>query len=149
MPLTVAEVLMSLDGVLYGSGANDYVARITGDGNGGPDLTTGWQPFTVNVGALGVGTHTITIGGYNNKKTYNDESTVVLIDDVVVTGSALNNPPVAEDDVYGVNEDQSLVIDASTGVQIHTLTPNDGPSGAGFGDTLAIDGNIAIVGAKE
>ncbi len=112
----LSQALLSIDGVLYGTTPNDYLAQIVGDGNSGPDLTTGWQPFTVNVGALGVGTHTITIGGYNNKKTYNDESTVVLIDDVVVTGSALNNPPVAEDDVYGVNEDQSLVIDASTGV---------------------------------
>jgi hypothetical protein len=30
------------------------------------------------------GTHTLTIGGFNNKKTYFDESTEIRIDDVVV-----------------------------------------------------------------
>jgi Ca2+-binding RTX toxin-like protein len=82
-----AEVMMSVDGVLYGSGANDYVARITGDGDGGPDLTTGWQSFTIDVGVLAAGTHSVVIGGYANKKTFNDEFAEVLIDDVTITDS--------------------------------------------------------------
>ena len=37
------EVLVSLDGVLLGVGANDYVARLVGDGPGtGSDSSTGW-----------------------------------------------------------------------------------------------------------
>ncbi len=80
-----SQVLVSVDGTLYGSGGNDYVAQITGDGNGGPALTTGWQTFTVDIGTLSPGTHTITLGGYNNKKTFNNESTDIRFDDVQLT----------------------------------------------------------------
>ena len=80
-----SQVLVSIDGTLYGSGGNDYVAQITGDGNGGPALTTGWQTFTVDIGTLSPGTHTITLGGYNNKKTFNNESTDIRFDDVQLT----------------------------------------------------------------
>lgn len=80
-----SEVLVSIDGGLIGSGGNDYVARITGNGEGGPDITTGWLQFSVNTGVLAAGTHTIIIGGYNNKKTWINESTEVLIDDVLVS----------------------------------------------------------------
>jgi glucose/arabinose dehydrogenase len=79
-----SEVLVSLDGVLVGSGGADYVVRIVGDGNGGSEQTTGWQTFQVNLGILSAGTRALTIGGYNNKKTASDESTEVLIDNVVV-----------------------------------------------------------------
>ncbi len=80
-----SEVLVSIDGGLIGSGGNDYVARIAGNGERGPEITTGWQQFSVNTGVLSAGTHTITIGGYNNKKTWINESTEVLIDDVLVS----------------------------------------------------------------
>ena len=79
------EVLVTVDSQQPGSGGNDYVARITGNGNGGADDTTGWQTFTVNLGTLSAGSHTLTLGGYNNKKTYNDENSEILIDNVSVT----------------------------------------------------------------
>jgi Ca2+-binding RTX toxin-like protein len=82
-----AEVMLSVNGVLYGSGANDYIQRITGDGDGGPDQTTGWQYFTVDVGTLAAGTHSVIIGGYANKKTFNDEFAEILIDEVTITDS--------------------------------------------------------------
>lgn len=61
---------------------NDYVVEVAGNGNGGPPTTTGWQLFQVSLGTLSAGNHTLIVGGYNNKKTYNNESTEVLIDDV-------------------------------------------------------------------
>ena len=79
-----SQMLMSVDGVLRGRGANDYVDQIAGDGNGGSEIATGWQTFEVNLGTLSAGTHALIVGGYNNKKTYTDESTQVLIDDVLV-----------------------------------------------------------------
>ena len=78
------QALVSVDGTLYGEGANDYVYQITGNGNGGSPDTSGWRLFTVNLGILSAGSHTLVIGGYNNKKTFNDESVEVLIDDVLV-----------------------------------------------------------------
>lgn len=80
-----SEVVVRVDGLQPGTGGNDYVARIAGDGNGGEEMTTAWQLFEVSLGQLEAGTHTLTIGGYNNRKTFNDETTEILVDDVVLT----------------------------------------------------------------
>jgi hypothetical protein len=80
-----SDMLMSMNGVLYGSGATDYIAQICGDGNGGGARSTGWQVYTTNIGSLGAGNHTLIIGGYNNRKTETSEQTAILIDDVTVT----------------------------------------------------------------
>ncbi|MGH2569676.1 MAG: hypothetical protein ACRDGR_00530, partial [bacterium] len=83
-PDEYAEVLVALDGTPLGTGGLDYVARVVGDGNDGLPTTTGWQTFTTSVGALPDGPHTLVIGGYGNKKTFNDETTEILVDDVQV-----------------------------------------------------------------
>jgi hypothetical protein len=80
-----SETLVSIDGQLRGLNGVDYVARIAGNGNGGSDISTGWQQVSVSLGNLSAGSHTLRIGGYNNKKTYLDELTTIIIDDVVVT----------------------------------------------------------------
>ena len=82
----ISQILVSVDGNLHGTPPNDYVAQIVGNGNGGDPETTGWQLFQINLGTLAAGNHTLTIGGYNNKKTYSNENTDVLIDDVLVSG---------------------------------------------------------------
>ena len=78
------QVLVSIDDVLYGTGGNDYVHQINGNGNGGSPDSSGWQQVEVSLGTVSPGPHALVIGGYNNKKTYNNESTDVLIDDVVI-----------------------------------------------------------------
>ena len=78
------QALLSVDGTLYGEGANDYVYQIAGDGNGGSPDTSGWRLFQTDPISLSTGNHTLIFGGYNNKKTFNDESVEVLIDDVMV-----------------------------------------------------------------
>ena len=80
----LSQALVSVDGTLYGEGAGDYVAQIAGDGNGGSPVATGWHRFHIDLGTLSAGTHTFIVGGYNNKKTYNDESTEIIIDDVII-----------------------------------------------------------------
>jgi hypothetical protein len=82
-----SQVLVGIDGVLIGQSSADYVDQITGNGNDGDPESTGWQLVTLNLGTLAAGNHTLTIGGFNNKKTYNNESTEVLIDDLLVVGS--------------------------------------------------------------
>ena len=74
-----SEALASVDGTLF------VAATVTGNGNGGGVETTDWQTFTVNLGTLSAGNHTLTIGGFNNRKTFNNESTEVLIDNVFLT----------------------------------------------------------------
>ncbi|MFC1584982.1 immunoglobulin domain-containing protein [Fibrobacterota bacterium] len=79
-----AEGLAQIDGALLGTGGNDYVNRLAGDGNGGSPTTSGWQLVTISAGLLSAGSHTLTIGAHNNKKTYADEQSEILIDDVSV-----------------------------------------------------------------
>jgi len=80
-----SELLVSVDGVLKGASPNDYLAQLVGDGNTGGAISTGWQLYSVNLGTLSAGSHTLVIGGYNSKKTEVTESTTVLIDDVLLT----------------------------------------------------------------
>ena len=61
-------MLASLDGGLKGVVAADYVAQLNGNGNGGSAITTGWRTVTIPLGTLPSGTHTLVLGGYNNKK---------------------------------------------------------------------------------
>ena len=76
--------MVSVDGNLIGQQPNEYVAQLVGGGNGDSQKTTGWTLFEVNIGTLSSGDHDIIIGAFNNKKTYNDESTEILIDDVSI-----------------------------------------------------------------
>ncbi len=80
----MTQALAGLDGTLLGASPNDFLAQITGNGNGGIAETTGWQLFSITTAPLPAGGHTLTIGGYNNKKSYNNESSEILIDQVQV-----------------------------------------------------------------
>jgi hypothetical protein len=84
-----SQVVASVDGVLYGVAPHDYIAQVVG---GGP-TTTGWQLVQINLGTLAAGTHVLALGGYNNQKTYPDESVEILIDDVVVSDATPLVPP--------------------------------------------------------
>ena len=83
-------MLVSVDGVLHGISPNDYIAQVVG---GGP-TTTGWQLVEINLGTLGPGTHMVALGGYNNQKTYPDETVEVLIDDVAVLDATPTPPSI-------------------------------------------------------
>jgi prepilin-type N-terminal cleavage/methylation domain-containing protein len=87
-PDEYGEALLSVDGVLFGISSNDYLHRLYGDGTSGSDVTTGWLSLQVSPGILSAGTHTITIGGFNNKKTHRNEETEVFFDDVLVTAQS-------------------------------------------------------------
>jgi photosystem II stability/assembly factor-like uncharacterized protein len=77
--------LVSIDGALVGTAPNDFIAQIAGDGNGGAPRTTGFVLVTLDLGTRAAGTHKLTVGGFNNQKTLNNESTEVLIDDLLLT----------------------------------------------------------------
>ena len=88
-----SQALLTVDGDLVNIGGDDFLAEITGNGNGGPDQTTGWVHVCIDVGTLTAGTHTFTIGAFNNKKTLSNEVTEMLIDDLVVRSDV---PPTTE-----------------------------------------------------
>lgn len=87
-----SQVMASVDGTLYGTSGNDYIQQIAGDGNGGPPRSTGWQTFSVNLGTLSAGNHTLVIGGFSNKKTLRDELTTLLFDDVRINADLSQIP---------------------------------------------------------
>jgi hypothetical protein len=88
---------VSVDGMLHGRGSRDYVDHVGGDGNGGIVKETGWVQHQVYLGALTAGSHTLILGGYNNRKNVLNESTDIWIDDVVMTsGNPAPIPSVAQ-----------------------------------------------------
>ena len=78
-----SDAMLSIDGQTVGSGSADYIARITGNGNNGAIITTGWRQFEV-AKYLAAGNHTVLIGAYNNKKAGYNESTELLISNVTI-----------------------------------------------------------------
>ena len=84
------QTLVTLDGVLRGLPPNDYIAQVVG---GGP-TTTGWQLVQIDLGTVPAGTHVLTIGAYNNKKSYPDEFAEVLVDDVLLMANPGSGLPV-------------------------------------------------------
>lgn len=82
-PDEYCEALFSLDGTLYGTGTDDFLAKQTGDGNGLPNMDTGWLPYTVTLN-LGDGPHTMIVGGFLKKSTETIEIAQAVYDNVSV-----------------------------------------------------------------
>ena len=49
-------------------------------------------------------------------------------------------------DVFGADSGAAYVFDSATGAVVHTLTPADAAAGDQFGQSVAIDGNLVVVG---
>ena len=79
-----SRVLLSLNGTLLGRPFDSFIDQVTGDGDGGPNLTTGWKTFSRNLGRLTPGTYTLAIGGLNNQKNASNESTTILLDNLLL-----------------------------------------------------------------
>ena len=112
-----AEVLVSIDGQLVDVGGNDYVARVH-------DGDIGWTTVTIDLGDLEAGDHTVMIGGYNNKKTTDDEKTKIDFDDI-----SLVVEPDDAGSVYDVDFYAALTDDSET---LSAITVNDLPNGVVF-----------------
>jgi hypothetical protein len=68
-----SEVPVTVGTIQPGTGGQDFVARLTGNGNGGPAESTGWQTFTTTL-TLAPGSYALTLGAYHNKKTASNEA---------------------------------------------------------------------------
>jgi len=91
------------DGLISVDGTDFFVARITGNGNGGPAQIIG-PLFTEFDIPLSAGNHTLTLGGFNNKKTFNNEFTAIFYDDLeITTGGGAPGPVTRSLDTKGVN----------------------------------------------
>ncbi|NQU25268.1 MAG: lamin tail domain-containing protein, partial [Candidatus Nealsonbacteria bacterium] len=87
------EVILEVDGIRYGSGPNDSLVYLNGDGSTGENDDTGWMSASFTV-PLAAGNHTITVGAYNNKQNSLslNEYVEAFIDDVVVTEVITESP---------------------------------------------------------
>ncbi len=96
-----SRVLVKVDGTQYGRGAKNYVDHIGGDGSSSQGnsstyvVTTDWQQVEIYLGNLPAGSHSLVLGGFNNKKDASDETTTLVIDDVLLTSG--NAAPVTSD----------------------------------------------------
>jgi hypothetical protein len=88
-----SQALISVNGVLYGAAPSDFVAQVSGNGSGGSPITTNWQLYQIHLGTLAAGTHTLRLGGFNSRKNASNESTTVLIDELLL---AIGPEPVLE-----------------------------------------------------
>lgn len=77
------------------------LAQLVGNGNGGALQTTGQQDVSLDFSLL-AGSHTLILGGFNNKKTFSDESTQVFYNNVLLTGGG-PGPATLSLDAKGVN----------------------------------------------
>ena len=92
------QVRASFDAAALGapcSGGSTCVDELVGDGQTTTaSIRTGWQVFGADLGILAAGDHTLLLGGYNNGKTLQNESSAVVFDDVLIASG--NAPPVAD-----------------------------------------------------
>ena len=148
-----SEVLVMVDETLIGPYANGSLIRLTGDGNGGPDQSTGWILVTLDLGILTAGeVHTLTIGGFNNKKTVNNELTDLRIDDVIVSGESVSLPDTIFESNFDSDEEEFFYEDdAFFGTRQPEFasgrrTGNDGVTGGGLELVLGNINNEDILG---
>ncbi|MCG8524363.1 MAG: integrin alpha, partial [Pseudomonadales bacterium] len=148
-----SQVLVSLNGGLIGSGGNDFIAQITGNGNGGGERSTGWQVVELDLGPLGPGEHSLVLGGFNNKKTLANESTEILFDDVLLTAEGTASPdpgPILE--LSSLDGANGFVIAGIDGRDYsgHSISAAGDINGDGFEDVIigAPGGSILSAGTS-
>lgn len=110
-PEECAQALASLDGILVGPGPGDFLRQFCGTGVA---QDSGWQTTTFSVTVIG-GTHTLTLGGWNNQKNSATEKTRVFFDDIVITHQQ-STTTFFSDNFSDGNADGWVVVNDTNGV---------------------------------
>ncbi len=112
-----SQVLVAIDGQLVGAAGNDYVVQLCSGGT---------QSAVFNAAVdLAQGIHTITVGGFNNQKTEQPESTTVAIHSLTVTGPAPECSVDADCDDGDPCTDDSCMADACSHLDNGSCDPED------------------------
>ena len=133
-----SQLLVSIDG-----NAPIEVDSLIGDGNGGPTQTTGPQSFNLLVGVLAAGDHSLTIGGFNNKKTWNNESTTLTIDDVTLV-AAPTAPPIPIESSFSIAPLDAVKNEGDSGTTQFTFTVT---RSGDLSEAASVDFGVAGTGA--
>ena len=105
-----SQVLAAIDGELVNFDSNNFIDQLCGMGSSNPPQDSGWQEVTFEI-PLTQGPHSLTLGGLNNKKTYFEEVTNIVFDEVGIfstndIGNDLNSGTdgfVYVDDILGTS----------------------------------------------
>ena len=79
------EAILEINGTRLGNDLNNALIHTSGDGQSPTTLPvdSGWLSETFQI-QLSAGTHTLRIGGFNNKSTFEDENAEFLFDNIVI-----------------------------------------------------------------
>jgi VCBS repeat-containing protein len=134
------QIYIAIDGAPYGINGNDYLAQFSGNGNNGASDDTGWQNASLDI-PLSAGTHTLTLGLFNNKSTTTGEVTVGYFDNVSlllpggILANDIGNAPLTSTLVTGTtNGTVNLNLDGT-----FLYTPNQNFNGADSFTYSAVD----------
>ena len=139
-----SQVVVEIDGQQVGVDGNDYVVQVNGGGD------TGWQTVTIDLGNLSTGSHTITLGGYNNKKTSSNEDTEIQFDDISITTTvaatvATGSSDLTPDTVSTYDLDVTGALTDTDGSETLTISVSDLPTGATLSaGTVNPDGSVTL-----
>lgn len=97
-----------IDSTQYGTGGNNHFFEILGN-DAGASYDSGWQTVSIDIGALSIGAHTLSIGGLLDSKTWTSEEYDVRFDDVVLQNSgAATSDSSATNTVNGGNGNDTI-----------------------------------------
>ena len=116
------EVLLSVDGGLPQVIFNTQ--SLSDPDNNNQDYDSGWVPFSVTIPNLTATTHTLTLGGFNNRATWSDERMEIWFDDVYV----VENTSGAATSSQGESNDLLTLTNRGSSA----LTGDDNGTGAGY-----------------
>ncbi len=84
------ELYADIDGTTYSNDANPFFFELLGI-NSFDANDTGWQTISLNVGSLGAGTYTLSLGALLTRKTFQPEEYTLRFDDVSLVDTAVLN----------------------------------------------------------
>jgi hypothetical protein len=87
----LSELRAKVDNIPLTTGSNQYVARVVGNGNSCPGVSTSGTYTKTFV--LTQGKHSLEFSGFNNQKNASDEYSTVTIDNLLITASAAQCTP--------------------------------------------------------
>ena len=135
------QALAAVDGVAVGPGSSGILNEFCGDDpQTNIDKDSNWVQVSFEV-SLGAGTHTLTVGAYNNKKTRMNEFTQVFFDDITVSGQC-QAPSVK------IDSPKSYHIQSSSDISVIANACLDGVAHAGWGVRFKLDGGAGAGGSE-
>lgn len=132
------QVFVGVDGQRVNVDGSDYVYQQSGDGNGGCDLDSGWQTVTIDLTGMAAGTHTITLGAFNNAKTESAEQILVGFRDTSLTTTVVTETVVEVEPT--ITSSFNDYIDAGEGNDIARGEQGDDTVIGGAGDDIVSSG---------